>query len=369
MFNRNETAYFLHYVSYTRPLYAIQKLRVTNTDRTGVYVSALIFTKELNWIFREQPIVDVGIDALTEEVIESNPTGQFLATQIKTGLGNFHDAKTHLTLYVSKIHYHYWTNLNLPIILIAHLPESEETLWELISENTLIKTGTQWKLNIPKDKELNKDSKLELTKILKNEVQDDFIKSFIKQDISTTQIDEIIEESKSIDEAGFILNDMTEIIENLGTETNQLTEKINEFARMKVTKKDKRLVRTIKTYAEYLNNVAIKLNVRIDDFADYFSEGFRAYEKLTLIDFELNQNYKSLQETLDTINSLIPELQDSIDAMIHFRNEVSSLPTEYFHLKKARLKMINSINQIMEEFKLANSLSENFSKNLEEMLT
>ncbi len=252
-----------------------KKLRVTNTDRTGVYVSALIFTKELKWIFREQPIVDVGIDALVEEVIEGNPTGQFLATQIKTGLGNFYDSKKHLTLYVTKIHYHYWTNLNLPIILIAHLPKDEETTWELINENTLIKTEAQWKLNIPKDKKLNEDSTLELAKILKKEVQDDFIKSFIKQDISETQIDEIIEESKSIDEAGSILNDMTEIILNLGAKTNELTEKINEFARMKVTKRDKRLVRNIKTYSEYLNKVAIKLNARIDEFADYFSEGFK----------------------------------------------------------------------------------------------
>ncbi len=65
---------------------------------------------------------------------------------------------------------------------------------------------------------------------------------------------------------------------------------------------------------------------------------------------------------------MIPEIEESIGAMIHFRSEISSLPTEYSHLKKARLKMINSINQIMEEFKLANSLSENFSKNLEEIL-
>tara|TARA_R110002050_G_scaffold53118_2_gene120795 strand:- start:21165 stop:22199 length:1035 start_codon:yes stop_codon:yes gene_type:complete len=344
-------------------------MRVTNTDRTGVYTSALIFTKEIDWIFREQPIVDVGIDALTEEVIDNNPTGQFLAVQIKTGLGNFHDAKTHLTLYVTKIHYHYWTNLNLPIILIAHLPESEETIWEQISINTLVKTGTQWKLDIKKNKELNKDSKLELTKILRNEGQDDFIQSFNKQDISIAQIENIIEESKSIDEASITLNKMTELMDSLTAKTNELTGRVTEFGRMKVAKKDKRLLRMMKIYAEYLNNVANRLIAEIDDFADYFSEGFRAYEKLTLIDFKLNQNYKSLQGTLGTMNSLTPQIQESIDAMIHFRSEISSLPTDYSHLKKARLKMINSINQIIDEFKLANSFTKNFSQDLEKILS
>jgi hypothetical protein len=344
-------------------------LRASNTDRTGVYVSALIFTKDINWIFREQPIVDVGIDALTEEVIENNPTGQFLAAQIKTGLGNFHNTKTHLTLYVSKIHYHYWTNLNLPIILIAHLPENEETLWEQISIKTLVKTGTQWKLNIPKNKELNSNSRLELIKILRNEGQDDFIKSFMQKDISAKQLEKIIEESESIEDSHETLNKMTELIEKLGIETNSLTEKINEFARLKFAKNDKRVLRTIKKYSDYLNKVAKNLNTEIDVFADYFSEGFRAYEKLTLIDFKLNQNYKSLQETLDTMNSLIPEILETIDALFYFRNEVSSLPTDYSHLKKARLNMLNSIEQIIDEFKLANSLTENFTKDLKNILS
>ena len=73
-------------------------MRDSNTERIGVFTTGLIFTKKLKWVFREQPIVDVGIDALVEEVKESNPTGKFIAVQIKTGSGNFHEKNDALVL-------------------------------------------------------------------------------------------------------------------------------------------------------------------------------------------------------------------------------------------------------------------------------
>jgi len=118
-------------------------MRDSNTERIGVYASALIFTKDIKWVFREQTIVDVGIDALIEQSIDGDPTGQFIAAQIKSGLGNFHESTDYLTYYVSNIHYNYWLNFNLPIILIAHLPNTEETIWEVINEINLQSTDKQ----------------------------------------------------------------------------------------------------------------------------------------------------------------------------------------------------------------------------------
>jgi hypothetical protein len=37
-------------------------MRYNQTERLGVVETDLIVTKKLRWIFREQPIVDVGID-------------------------------------------------------------------------------------------------------------------------------------------------------------------------------------------------------------------------------------------------------------------------------------------------------------------
>ena len=110
--------------------------RYSNTERLGVIETDRIVTKYLGWIFREQPIVDVGIDALLEQSEEGNPKGRFLAAQIKTGKGNFYVSDKRLTYYVSHIHYNYWLNLEIPIILIAHIPESDKTYWQVISEET-----------------------------------------------------------------------------------------------------------------------------------------------------------------------------------------------------------------------------------------
>ncbi|WP_461491568.1 DUF4365 domain-containing protein, partial [Pontibacter sp. HJ8] len=38
--------------------------RYSSTERLGVIATDTIVTKDLGWIFREQTIVDVGIDAL-----------------------------------------------------------------------------------------------------------------------------------------------------------------------------------------------------------------------------------------------------------------------------------------------------------------
>ena len=64
-------------------------MRYARTERLGVIETDRIITKEIGWIFRERPIVDVGLDAIIEQSEDGNPKGKFLAVQIKTGKGNF----------------------------------------------------------------------------------------------------------------------------------------------------------------------------------------------------------------------------------------------------------------------------------------
>lgn len=343
-------------------------MRASNTERIGVYVSGLIFSKELNWIFREQPIVDVGIDALIEEAIEGNPTGKFLAAQIKTGLGNFNQSKNHPTLYVTKIHYHYWLNLDLPIILIAHLPDSDETFWELIKEKNLFPTNKQWKIKISKSKKLDKNSISELSLIIKSEHQDNFIKEFISGEITNEQLSKILNCAESINESESSINRMTDIINELAAGTRKVANKINYYVGNGFSDTSPQVKSTIKKYSMLLNLVTKKLDNEIDVFADYFSEGFRAYEKLSMIYFELTQDYKSLQEAYNTMVTLPPAIDEAMDGLKLMRNEASGLPTKYPHLKKARLKFINSVNEILNEFKLAKKMSQDFAKNLDEKL-
>ncbi|MBP6301946.1 MAG: DUF4365 domain-containing protein [Bacteroidia bacterium] len=141
-------------------------MRYFNTERLGVLATDKIVTKDIGWIFREQPICDVGIDAIIEQVENNNPKGKFIALQIKSGEGNFHVSKNKLTYYASNIHYDYWLNLNIPVLLIAHLPIKEETYWTVIDESTLKKTENKWKIELSTKSKFNVDSKQQLIQIL-----------------------------------------------------------------------------------------------------------------------------------------------------------------------------------------------------------
>ena len=59
--------------------------RYTPTERIGINEVEKVIIKNIGWIFREQPIADVGIDAIIEQVENGEPTGKFIALQIKTG--------------------------------------------------------------------------------------------------------------------------------------------------------------------------------------------------------------------------------------------------------------------------------------------
>jgi hypothetical protein len=343
-------------------------MRVNNTDRIGVYATGLLVSKELNWIFREQPIVDVGIDALLEEAIEGNPTGKFLAAQIKTGLGNFNESEHHLTLYVSKVHYHYWLNLDLPIILIAHIPDSNDTLWELINERNLLSTDKRWKINIPKNKFLNGDALTELSTIIKSEYQNNFIQEFNNGKVSDNELKEVLNSAEYISESRISTLKMVTIIEDLGVGTTKMTGKITNYVNQGFADNDPRVKKATKQYAGFLTNVSRKLDDEINIFADYFSEGIRAYEKLAMFYFEISKDYKALQEAHDTMIDLPEAIQEAIDGLKFMRNEVSGLPTKYFHLKKARVKFISTVNEILNEFKVAKKMSEDFTRNLDEKL-
>ncbi|MCH7369824.1 DUF4365 domain-containing protein [Aeromonas sp. MR16] len=119
-------------------------------ERLGVNEVERIVLNELGWVFREQPIMDMGIDAHLERVQEGNPDGKLLALQIKTGPSHFKEKENSFTYYGNTTHLDYWTSHSLPVILVAHLPGINKTFWQVITEETVSRTGKGWKVEIPK---------------------------------------------------------------------------------------------------------------------------------------------------------------------------------------------------------------------------
>lgn len=124
--------------------------RYSKTEHIGVNAVERLVLGELGWIFREQPIADMGIDAHIERVDNGKPTGKLIALQIKTGAGNFKETKDSFIYYGSTTHLDYWTGHSLPVLLIAHLPESGQTFWVHINEAGVTRTKKGWKVEVPK---------------------------------------------------------------------------------------------------------------------------------------------------------------------------------------------------------------------------
>lgn len=124
--------------------------RYINTERIGVNAVEQIVLDELCWIFREQPIVDMGIDAHIELVDNGNPTGKLIALQIKTGASHFRETKDSFIYNGKLVHLDYWSDHSLPVVLIAHLPEAGQTLWAVVKEADVTRTGKGWNIPIPK---------------------------------------------------------------------------------------------------------------------------------------------------------------------------------------------------------------------------
>ena len=57
-------------------------------ERKAIYTTANYFT-EIGWFFREQPILDFGLDAFVEIGENGRPSGNFIALQVKGGKSNF----------------------------------------------------------------------------------------------------------------------------------------------------------------------------------------------------------------------------------------------------------------------------------------
>lgn len=123
--------------------------RYSTTERIGVNAVEGIVLHELQWIFREQPIEDKGIDGHIERAEAGDPSGKLVALQIKTGRSHFRKTAKGYTYYGDNTHLAYWLGHALPVILVAHLPDANETLWVQVTEKAVTRTDKGWRIVIP----------------------------------------------------------------------------------------------------------------------------------------------------------------------------------------------------------------------------
>ncbi len=134
---------------------------IEKVERMGVYACAAAFERN-DFIFREQPIADYGIDALIETKERNLATGKMIAIQIKSGESYFTEEDgDYIVFRVDGKHRNYWINHSLPVIIVLCSPVNNVCIWERVNSETLVFTEKQWKIRIPKNQTIdNSFSKL-----------------------------------------------------------------------------------------------------------------------------------------------------------------------------------------------------------------
>lgn len=331
-------------------------MRYSKTERLGIIETDKIVTKDIGWIFREQPILDVGLDAIIEEVENDDPTGKFIALQIKTGLGNFYLTEKSLVHYVSHIHYNYWINLSIPIIIIAHIPEKNETFWQEINESNFKKNKKQWKLEIPLAQKFSEKSKIRLQNILS--VKND--KRFSLHLGSESEDDyEILEDIKCINEATNSMNKITEITKVQTEITNLLTNKIRDFNAKGISLSELQVISVYKGFSNSLMITAKRMENEIEIFSQLYSIGIFAFEKVIIKLLTYNIKLKDLGVEIEPIQAVIPMIEYAYDSFLGVKESAEKMNLTNSGFKDAKKQYLEVIELICKELFAAKTITEN----------
>ena len=105
---------------------------------------------QLGWMWREQPILDYGIDGQIEICGDDRkPTGRLFAVQSKGGGSYFYRRQKDdvLTIRLQKKNLWYWNNYPLPVLVIGMLPREGRAYWLYVQDHLdrnpdLLEAGT-----------------------------------------------------------------------------------------------------------------------------------------------------------------------------------------------------------------------------------
>ena len=135
-----------------RPSAKIASLGVTQTK---------LAIEKLDWLFREQPTEDYGIDAQIEVVEGDVVEGKLIALQIKSGMSWFKDPTSGGWWYWPDAgHVKYWLNHSLPVVIVLFHPQTGHCHWQLVTRETLVETSSGgWKLLVPTEQILDENAR------------------------------------------------------------------------------------------------------------------------------------------------------------------------------------------------------------------
>lgn len=149
-----------------------KRLESAGTGRTGVHHVGEVVEDKLDWIFREQPDGDYGIDAHVETVVDEEVTGKLLALQIKSSKTKFKKRPVAKGWWFKpkNTHVNYWRDHSLPVVVVLYDRSSKTAYWQAVNTHTLKpvkpKRGSKarpedpkWRIFVPDNQVVGEDAK------------------------------------------------------------------------------------------------------------------------------------------------------------------------------------------------------------------
>ncbi len=340
--------------------------RYSSTDRIGVNATEKIFLTEFDWIFREQETVDVGIDALIEQSENGDPKGKFIALQIKTGSSHFHSRKEGLVYYMSNVHYNYWLNFDMPVLLIAHLPDKGTTFWQEITKEKIEKTKNRWKLLLPKSNILNKDVKPDLTRLLTNAKREyTSLKLLQGNKLNEKTIYHLSEKNSCISDANDAIGRISIILGELDIKTNESNNQFVHFNKIGQSFKSPEVEAVVWRFSKNLILSSKRLENEIQIFSEMFAQGIFSYQMLINSFSFLKELNEFTNPTIERL-SVLPEIIDNTNANIApMKKTIKGLPNAYSSLNEAKKAFSSMVDFMLEENETAKEMILSFLDNYE----
>lgn len=341
--------------------------RYDSTERLGIIETDRVVTKDLGWIFREQPIMDVGIDAIIEQVVDGDPTGKLMALQIKTGLGNFHVSHNKLTYYATDIHRNYWLEVNIPVILVAVDPELGKVYWKEITENSFRKTPTKWALEIPLKQELCVKSERKLSSLLL-EIED-VPDINIWNDSNAVDEDvlyQLVEDVKALSESVSCMDNIKDLILTMQQNTEAQNENLRIFREKGFTLETPEVKSSMNAFGKVLRRHSARINSETEIFSETFSIGFAALEKMTIAHFHLTNDTDHLTSIRENIKGFPIAANYFLETFIEMNLKIEKLPDQFRGLKEGKNVLSREVKRLIDEISAARDMVSSLNQFIED---
>lgn len=118
------------------------------------------------WAFYEPRSPDAVFDALAEESDDGFLTGRMVRLILKAGRAFFANPDAEGWLYRGRnAELSYWLSCSLPVVLLAHHPDTGLTYWHHVTPDAVTDTREGWKIHIPSGNVLSADARQAVTAV------------------------------------------------------------------------------------------------------------------------------------------------------------------------------------------------------------